>query len=592
MTRSFTALGLVLTLHAAWARDYYVSPQGTDAAGCGTAASPCKRINFVFTQFQPAPTAADPAVVHVAPGTYRENAAPAAQQTGFAVPNFTHLISDKGADETFLEVDLGNLALAGIVEVVRGQKFGIPDNAEGIILDGFTLRGPGGPVSMPDHQIVGVNFGSGVNTLVPPKNNTIRNNVISVQNTLGRTQSKQEGAGVFTSGGATIDCNVFQGIDSVGIAMSSVLSNDAGVNLTEPGTISRNWFRNFTNFYGADGGGAPNPDGGEALYSDDEYIAIGVNVPTTIRGNLLDAKREDYRDRKFGIACFDCDQLVAENNILANFDSESGAAIGFVSIGKRAATPLKPRLAFNTVANTVDGLQHWLENEESETNFAPEISNSILWVTDTFKDADGGTVSVKIDYSNTQKGTMPGTGNLSADPLFRNTVLGDYRLTDSSPSANAGADGMQQGAYGGPSPFGEPANPQRPCRLRETPLEFPSTCAELPEGSRCGIPSCSGDSAQWSTCAGSACSAAMTSLQGCDDQDVCTADSCQPGIGCAHTPIEGCASPNTDGGPGGKAPYVVGTCGCGALDFGFTWASLLGLIAFALRRRRLGVSVH
>jgi|CXWL01.1.fsa_nt_gi hypothetical protein len=570
MNRQTLAVVLVVLVSPAWAADYYVKTSGADVAGCGTQAAPCKGINYLFTQFSAAPSAADPAVVHVGPGTYRENAGPSAPQTGFAVPNFTHLISDRGADETTLEVDLGGLALAGIVEVVRGKSFGIPDNAEGIVLDGFLIQGPGGAaVTLPSHQIVGVNFGSGVQTRVAPRNNIIRNNVISVQNTLGLTQSNREGAGVFTSGGATIDCNIFQDIDSVGISMSSVDSDDAGVNTTAPGLITRNWFRRFTS-------SNTDPDGGTKP-SDDEFIAVGVRVPTTIRGNLLDFQRPDTTDRGFGIACFDCTGLVVENNVMVNFAADS-AAVGLVSLGKYNASPRSPRFAFNTIARATEGFHHWVYDENAEINFTPQVSDSIVWASTPFRDVTG-MVSVSISYSNLQNMVM-GTGNQSADPLFVSDTAGDFRLGPSSPSMSAGQAGAQQGAYGGASPFGAPGAPQKACQLRETPGDFPDTCAVLADGSHCASPTCAGNGVQWPVCSAQVCSATQTVTESCDDQDPCTADLCEAGVGCANVSNGLCEAV---GAPG--PVLVIGVCGCGAVDGVASWVALLGLGAFSLRRR-------
>ncbi|MBX7116588.1 MAG: hypothetical protein K1X64_19840 [Myxococcaceae bacterium] len=563
-------IGLVVAAPV-WAKDYYVATLGSDAPGCGTASAPCQRINFVFTQFQPLPTEADPAVVHVGPGVYRENAAPAAPQTGFAVPNFTQLISDRGADETALEVDLGALALSGIVEVVRGEKFGIPDNAEGIVIDGFTLRGPGGVVKLDNHQLIGINFGAGVSTQVAPRHNVIRNNLIAVQNQMGRTQSLQEGAGVYATGGVTIDCNVFQNIDSVGIALSSVESNSDGTNATQPAVITRNWFRGFTDTAAVDAG----------MPSDDEFIAVGVRVPATIRGNLLDFQRPQGNDRDFGIACFDCSHLVVENNLLVNF-TDLGAPIALVSVGSYGATPFTPRLAFNTVAGAKDGVQHYLLNAASQPNFAPTVTSSILWVPSPLTEADGGTAVFDVQFSNTQA-AVDGSGNISADPRFVNVTTGDYQLSDGSPSAMAGEGSAQQGAYGGPSPFGTPTDARRACALRETPLSFPDECLGAADGMACGNAHCDGNTARRPVCAAQACGDTAMLSENCDDGDPCTADFCQEGPGCGHTRTCGEPTEPATEQPGG---VVTGRCGCGAANAALGWSALYGLFIFLRRRRR------
>ena len=568
-----TLIGLVSFAVAApvWAKDYYVATSGSDAPGCGTSGSPCKRINFVFTQFQPAPSEADPAVVHVAPGVYRENAAPVAPQTGFAVPNFTQLISDRGADETTLEVDLGAFAMSGTVEVVRGEKFGIPDNAEGIVIDGFTLSGPGGAVRLDDHQLIGINFGAGVSTQVAPRHNVIRNNLITVQNEIGRTQSLREGAGVYATGGVTIDCNVFQNIDSVGIALSSVESDSAGNNATQPALVTRNWFRGFTDTSAVDAGTA----------SDDQFISIGVRVPVTVRGNLLDFQRPQGNDRDFGIACFDCRDLVVENNLLVHF-TDLGAPIALVSVGRYAATPFTPRLAFNTVAGAKDGVQHYFSNEASEPNFTPTVTSSILWVPSPLTEADGGTAVFDVQFSNTQP-AVAGTGNISADPRFVNASAGNYQLSPDSPSTTAGEGSAQQGAYGGPTPFGTPSNIGRACALRETPDSFPSECSGAADGMACGSARCDGNTALWPVCSAQMCPATPTLSESCDDGDPCTADFCQEGAGCGHSrTCEGQPEPA----PEQPGRIVTGQCGCGVTNAALGWGTLCGLLIFSRRRQR------
>ncbi|MFZ5471398.1 MAG: hypothetical protein ACOZIN_18400 [Myxococcota bacterium] len=466
LTKALSAgLGALVLLCAtsALATDYYVRSQGgTDAVGCGTNANPCRTLKYTFSVLSPAPSAANVAVIHVGPGTYVENAAPTAPQTGFLVPNHTHLVSDRGADETVLQVDLSNLAMAGIVYVVRSEQIGMGAfNAEGIHIDGFTITVPGGEVDLPQHEVVGIGIGSSLVTNVPARDNYILNNVINVRNRNGRTNFLPQGEGVWALGGVVIDCNVFHGIDSVGIALSTVDNADAGTNLaTQPAVVTRNWFYGFTNSTGL------------SPVSDDEYIAVGVRMPTTIRGNLFDHRRSSRTDRRFGMVCWDCTGLVVENNLFFGTDAAADTPIALVSVGQFAAMPFTPQLRHNTVAQSADGIEHYLYDANSQNNFVPQVVNNILQAPAPVIGFTQGTAS----YNNAAGSLAPltGTGNISVDPRFVSPDAGNFRLQSTSPSLTASSDGGQQGAYGGNNPFGSSVNPLFPCQLREAPAGYPN----------------------------------------------------------------------------------------------------------------------
>ena len=51
---------------------------------------------------------------------------------------------------------------------------------------------------------------------------------------------------------------------------------------------------------------------------------------------------------------------------------------------------------------------------------------------------------VSVSFSNVEGGVLPGTGNISTDPLFTDAPGGDYTLTSGSPSIDAGDPGSSQ----------------------------------------------------------------------------------------------------------------------------------------------------
>lgn len=70
------------------------------------------------------------------------------------------------------------------------------------------------------------------------------------------------------------------------------------------------------------------------------------------------------------------------------------------------------------------------------------VTNSIFWGNTP---ADFGVINdanstYTVTYSDIGSGFVPGPGNISADPLFSDTVGGDYHLTCSSPCVDTGTN--------------------------------------------------------------------------------------------------------------------------------------------------------
>ncbi len=461
-------------------------------------------------------------MVHVGPGLYYENAAPDAPQTGFSVPNHTHLISDNGADETVLQVDLSQLSFAGVVYVVRSQQIGMAENATDITIDGFTITLPTGEVDLQNHSVVGVNMGANFTTEIAPTGNVIRNNVISLSNKNGRTSYQGEGKGVFVAGGAIVDCNVFYRIDSVGIAMGAVNTGMNG-NATQPGEVTRNSFYHFTSSQNL----SPRPS--------DMHLAIGIDVPTTVRGNLFDFTRQVSIDRGFGVVCFDCTGLVAENNVFTGMPNLFDAPISLVSVTPTKG-PFVPTIDHNTFFDSASGLQGYdvSTNGLGGDNFAPTVTNNIIWVTEAVRDVDAGT----YDFNNWMGAALPpGSSNISSNPQFQDTVHRDFRLTMGSPSLTAGQGATQQGAFGGGIPFGSAQNPSVACVLRGTAVGYPDLgqCTGQSDGIPCDSVHCADATHGYrGQCFAGRCDDTERTAFDCDDGNAMTVDSCMPAAGCVH----------------------------------------------------------
>jgi len=82
----------------------------------------------------------------------------------------------------------------------------------------------------------------------------------------------------------------------------------------------------------------------------------------------------------------------------------------------------------------------------NQGNFTPTITNSIVWnnnaPTDSQISLEAVTSSAaEVTYSNVQ-GSWNGTGNLNSQPLFANSITGDFRLLPQSPGIDAGNNNL------------------------------------------------------------------------------------------------------------------------------------------------------
>jgi hypothetical protein len=99
----------------------------------------------------------------------------------------------------------------------------------------------------------------------------------------------------------------------------------------------------------------------------------------------------------------------------------------------------------NTISDVTDGVAVYAKFTAvggSVTNGA----NNLIWgVTNAIRATNGGIVTTL--FSDLQGTNWPGGGNISADPLFLNAALADFRLADNSPALSAGQDGRDMGAH-------------------------------------------------------------------------------------------------------------------------------------------------
>lgn len=87
-----------------------------------------------------------------------------------------------------------------------------------------------------------------------------------------------------------------------------------------------------------------------------------------------------------------------------------------------------------------------------------ESYNNILWANGTTVSLQNG-ATLAADHSDYSDILWEGIGNLSADPLFLNAALRDYRLAANSPALAAGRDGATLGPR---YPVGAPMAPSHP----------------------------------------------------------------------------------------------------------------------------------
>jgi hypothetical protein len=138
-------------------------------------------------------------------------------------------------------------------------------------------------------------------------------------------------------------------------------------------------------------------------------IQLGVGN-STIRNNIIINNNGEFSGG--GIACNDFSGQIS-NNIIAGNSASYGAGIHCY------ARYFSPSIANNVIYNNSSGIYC------ARSNF--EIVNCIFWGNDEYEIRIDSLSNPSFAYCDIQGG-WPGVGNIETDPLFRDTLGGDYHL--------------------------------------------------------------------------------------------------------------------------------------------------------------------
>ncbi len=129
-----------------------------------------------------------------------------------------------------------------------------------------------------------------------------------------------------------------------------------------------------------------------------------------------------------GIAVTDSGTMATMVNCLLA-ENAAGGSGGAVSVNRGMVSMFNCTVAGNSAAGTGGGL-------DAADEGTADVANSIMWDNGTDMAGPGITVS----YTLAQDGVMPGTGNISADPLFLDQSGGDFSLGSASPCIDSAAN--------------------------------------------------------------------------------------------------------------------------------------------------------
>lgn len=124
----------------------------------------------------------------------------------------------------------------------------------------------------------------------------------------------------------------------------------------------------------------------------------------------------------------------------------------------------------NILYNNTVGIEayHSEEGETVQSGGGITIVNTIFSASGSQDIVSQSSSSVEVSYSISDKGILPGSHNLNADPMLNNPAIGDFSLKDNSPCLNAGAPDE----HGKPTTIGKIDNPVVTEIIRTKAIDF------------------------------------------------------------------------------------------------------------------------
>lgn len=365
----------------------YVSPSGSDQAGCGAQASPCRTINVALATGAP--------LIHVDPGTYLE----AVVIDG----HDTHLVG------------LG----AEIVPPQAGAVLEI-DNAA-VILDGLTIRSATGEVGNGILCIGSAEARASVDIADATLSSNEAAGILSrhcdvtvVRSTI--TLNDREGItiGSNTSGDVVVRESTISGNGGDGVALGvgaagSAVIRDATLRDNDRGAMS----------YGADVVIL------DSEISDNESLGAGV-----AGDGVLTVKRSSIRGSLVGLGLEGGGFEIVNNVVTGNGAGTAGSGISLTGGTSPAILLHNTIIDNNGEADTV--------GVRCSTGLATVVAteNNIIWGNSVAIDDGGDKCTFRFSDIDA---TVLGEGNFSQDPKLADIAGGDFHLTEVSPCRN-GAD--------------------------------------------------------------------------------------------------------------------------------------------------------
>jgi hypothetical protein len=286
-----------------------------------------------------------------------------------------------GADRSVIDAGGSGIAVIG---------------ASNALLDGFTVTG-GNNTSIYDGGLpiaAGLKYKGLTSTTI--SHNIIKYNQVPLQNAFG--------AGLYASGtGISVLDNVIR-LNSAGYydAFASTAAGGDGGGIYGPGNQGRIAGNRIMDNLAGNGGGI--------------YLSLGGTANAIITDNVI------------------------SHNDVTSFGGNTGGGIT-TWLGSATSTA---QITNNTVVDNFNGfLPGNISGIERYVGTDPQVTNSIIWG-HRYWNGDGYLGAecdqcATVNYS-TVEGGYAGTGNSSADPLFRDRLNYDYRLLPPSPAIDAGTN--------------------------------------------------------------------------------------------------------------------------------------------------------